>query len=83
VHALEARAQLDGLGSLGSGQTLPFHEAIVHITLGEHDRAVELLEQDVDRRTWFSRMIAVAPVLDPLRGHPGFQELLRRVARPG
>lgn len=78
----EARKQLDRLGVLGPGQALPFHEAIVRIALGEHDRAVGLLEQDVDRRTWFSRMIAVAPVLDPVREHAGFQELRRRVARP-
>jgi hypothetical protein len=40
---------------------------------------VALLEEDVERRTWFARILGVEPLVDPARGHPRFAALLERV----
>jgi serine/threonine-protein kinase len=80
-HA-EAEAAVSTLRRLGSGShVLPFHEAMVHLGLRDYDTAIALLEDDADRRTWFSRILGVAPELDELRQHPRFQALLARVRR--
>jgi hypothetical protein len=60
---------------------LPFHEANIRLCLGEVDRAIELLEEDAEQRSWLSRLLGVAPGLDPIRAHPRFQALLAAVRR--
>jgi serine/threonine-protein kinase len=78
----EAEATIQALRHIGQGHyVLPFHEAGIRIGLGEYDKAIELLEQDADRRSWFSRLLGVAPGLDELRSLPRFQALLARVRR--
>lgn len=53
--------------------------SIVYAALGDHDRALELLEQAVDERSYWVIYLNVDPALDPLRGLPRFEELRRRV----
>jgi serine/threonine protein kinase len=80
----EARDAIDALSRLPAGHhALPFHEAGIRLGLGEFDRAIALLEEDADRRTWFSRLLGVLPSLDPIRDHPRFQALLARVRSGG
>jgi hypothetical protein len=53
--------------------------AIIHAALGDHDRALELLEQAVDERSYWVIYLNVDPALDPLRGLPRFEELRQRL----
>jgi tetratricopeptide (TPR) repeat protein len=61
----------------------PFQKAVVHVALGEHDRAMDLLERAADQHTPLVRLLGVEPKCDPLRSHPRFQALLRRLKLPG
>jgi serine/threonine-protein kinase len=53
--------------------------AIIHIGLGDIDRAFELLEKACDERYGFLAYLKVSPVFDPLRADARFQELIARV----
>jgi hypothetical protein len=66
----------------------PHSMAIVHMGLGEMDKAFAWLERGVGEYTMMLNFAAVNPVLDPLRGDSQFDELLRKlnlqvVPRPG
>ncbi|MGH7574270.1 MAG: hypothetical protein ACREM1_03950 [Longimicrobiales bacterium] len=75
-----AEDALRTLHGIASGHyALPFHEALIRLALGDVERALTLLEEDADRRTWFSRILGVEPLVDPLRDHPRFRALLARV----
>ncbi len=52
--------------------------AMVHIGLGEYDRAFQCLERTYERRGWLGTL-KVAPVWDRLRPDPRFHNLLQRV----
>lgn len=79
----EAEAAIQALQRIGSGHyVLPFHEAGIRIGLREFEKAIELLEQDADRRSWFSRLLGVEPGLDELRASPRFHALLARAGPP-
>jgi adenylate cyclase len=83
-RADEARDAINALRRIPPGHhAQPFHEAGIRLGLGEFDRAIELLEEDADRRSWFSRLFGVLPALDPVREHPRFQALLARVRGGG
>jgi TolB-like protein/Flp pilus assembly protein TadD len=51
--------------------------AIIHLGLGEHDRALDWLEKGVAVHDPPLTSLNVHPVYDPLRAHPRFQALLR------
>ena len=54
--------------------------ALVHIALGENDKAIDYLERDYrDHTDYEIALIKVDPMLDPLRGDPRFQALVSRV----
>ena len=55
--------------------------AIGFAQLGEKDRALEYLNKLVQERSWQIATLEVDPQVDPLRGDPRFNELLRRVRR--
>lgn len=57
----------------------PFHHAIVHVGLGEYDRAIDLLEEAADHPSWHMRLLKVEPTLAPLRGNQRFRTLLAKV----
>ena len=85
IHAVtgretEARNGLDRLARLSRTQNVsPWHSAIIHTGLGEHDRALDLMEQAYRHRDWQVRMLPVEPILDPLRSHPRFRVLADKV----
>ena len=76
-----ARRMLRKLEDLARARTpvSPFHTASIHAALGEHDRALELLEQAVERPTWHLRLLKVIPTFEPLRDDPRFHALLESV----
>ena len=53
--------------------------ALVHIGLGNHDRALDYLETSADRRDLALCTINVHPAYDPLRHEPRFQRLIVRI----
>ena len=56
-----------------------FDIAIVEIGLGDKDDALAWLEQAYEDRAFFMVDLKNEPELDPLRSHPRFQELVRRM----
>lgn len=87
-HAMAGRPQraeelLAELARLSSRQHVPHMPfAFVHAALGQYDRAFEALD-----RAHRDHEVALAQIrsivwLDPLRHHPRFQDLIRRVGLP-
>jgi DNA-binding winged helix-turn-helix (wHTH) protein/Tfp pilus assembly protein PilF len=61
----------------------PYLIASIHAALGDHDRALALLEQAVVDRSYWVIYLDVDPALDALRGDPRFDALRRRVFPAG
>jgi TolB-like protein/Tfp pilus assembly protein PilF len=57
----------------------PFASALIHLGLGEHDRAFVSLNRAYEERSLWLIFLKTWPVLDPIRSDPRFQDLLRRV----
>jgi len=80
----EALKQLGELRRLSRRRYVPaFLFANVYLGLGDHDQALRLMEQECDARGWYLLLIRQAPQFDPLRSHPRFQALMRRMDFPG
>jgi hypothetical protein len=61
---------------------LHFAFAIAHVRLGQHDTAIEHLQQMVEAHAAGSVFIGVEPGLQALRGDRRFEDVLRRVGSP-
>ena len=57
----------------------PFGLAVVHLGLGNNERALGLLEEAVAVRSFHTLYLKAGPRFDTLRDEPGFNELLRRI----
>ena len=76
----DARRILQRLDHLtGVRYVSPFHKGYVHFGLGDTERALDLMEQSVEERNWFVRLLKVDPMFDPLRAHPRFRAVLEKV----
>src|SRR5262245_21429922 len=60
----------------------PFHLALIHIGLGDKDRAIELLNQAYEERAARLIWIQVDPRFDTLRKNPRFEKLLTDIGFP-
>ena len=60
----------------------PYFFAGIHVGLGQNDRAIEYLEKCYEERSHWLIYLHLDPSMDGLRQHPGFQDILRRVALP-
>jgi tetratricopeptide (TPR) repeat protein len=60
-----------------------YEMAIANIGAGYNDRALDWLEKGYEERNWYLGGLRVDPLWDPLRSHPRFQDLLRRMNFPG
>jgi serine/threonine protein kinase/tetratricopeptide (TPR) repeat protein len=79
----EARSLLSGLNEAASKRFVtPYHRALVHLQLGERERALDLLEEAVAVSDPWVVWLGVEPQLDSLRGHPRFDALLLRTKNP-
>ncbi len=56
----------------------PYHIALVHLALGDKDRAFAWLERAYQDRYWMMAFLKVDPRLDPLRSDPRYTDLLHR-----
>jgi serine/threonine protein kinase/tetratricopeptide (TPR) repeat protein len=61
----------------------PVELAVVNIALGDHDAAVDWCGRAMDERRGWVAYLAVHPVVDPLRSHPQFQTLIRKMGLEG
>jgi DNA-binding winged helix-turn-helix (wHTH) protein/tetratricopeptide (TPR) repeat protein len=74
--AAGAREQLE---SLEGGYVSSFQRATVHLALGEEERALDRLEAASEERDPWLVWLKVDPMLDPVRSHPRFVRLERKV----
>jgi tetratricopeptide (TPR) repeat protein len=78
----EARDQLDRLRQLQRERYVPVeYSAMIHIGLGQHDRAVDLLEVALGRRSSSMIYLKSEPLVDPLRGMERFQRIVAQVEK--
>ena len=83
-HTTEARRFLGRLQDMAQTRYVPPHAwVILHIGLGEHDRALDWLEKALADRTDFMVEAPIDPILDPIRGTSRFEELVRQVGFAG
>jgi TolB-like protein/Flp pilus assembly protein TadD len=76
----EARALIALLESVASQKRVAAASiAAIHVGLGEHDEAIEWLLRAVENRSSWLVVIEQEPWWDPLRAHPRFAEVLRRM----
>ena len=57
----------------------PYHLALVHCALGRIEQSLDLLERAHEIRDAKVLWVGVDPELDPLHGHPRFNDLLRKL----
>jgi serine/threonine-protein kinase len=80
-EALKALEQLQQIAAQRYVWNYTF--ALVHMALGENDKAIDYLERDYrDRADYELALLQVDPMLDPLRGDPRFQALVAKVFAP-
>lgn len=72
------------LDELVGGRTDPpaYNVALVHLGLGDRDRAFEWLARAVDERSYRVVYLAGDPIFDGLESDPRFPELLTRIGLP-
>ena len=58
---------------------LPYHFAMIHFGLGEHEEGLDWLEQAVEQRSAQLLWIRPSPEVDNVRDNPRFQAILRRM----
>ncbi len=75
----EAREMLAALEKRGIE---PYLLAQIHTALGDHDAALDALEQACEDRSYWMPFVNVEPKFDPLRRDPRFANLLRRIGLP-
>src|SRR5437762_10459656 len=81
-EALKLLAQMDELATKRYVGVWSF--AIVHLALGEKEKAIDELERAFrERSDPFITFIKVRTLFDPLRGDPRFQALLAKAFSPG
>ncbi len=56
-----------------------FFAGQIHASLGQHERALDCLEKACEERFHRVASIKVDSILEPLRLHPRFQTLLKRI----
>jgi eukaryotic-like serine/threonine-protein kinase len=82
-RAKEALQILDDLTRLAQHKYVaPHFFAVIHIGLGENDKAVEYLEKSYEDHSHWLIYLRIDPSMDDLRNDPRFRDLLRRVGLP-
>jgi tetratricopeptide (TPR) repeat protein len=74
---------LDRLAQLSvHGYVSPYQLSLIHLHLGERERALELLQDAYAIRDAWVVWLGVEPQFDPLRGDPIFEGILRDLRHP-
>jgi serine/threonine-protein kinase len=76
----QARSVLTALHTAAAGRYVPsYWFALVHAGLGERDQALRYLERAYEERSTVVAYLLIDPRLAPLRNHPRFLALARRL----
>lgn len=78
-RAEAARIRDDLLGRVAQGYVSPTSLAFVFLGLGQADDAMQWLDRAVDARDPFVIPLRLWSVYDPVRDHPGYERLLRKM----
>ena len=79
-EAAKAREVLARLQTMAEMRfVMPYHFAYVYTGLGEHDKAIDLLDMAVEERAGRSYGIKGSFLFAPLRTYPRFRALLRTI----
>src|SRR6185436_13987423 len=79
----DARAALDRLQEMSErAYVSPYHRALIHLLLGERETALDLLQEAYKIKDAWLVWLGVEPQLDPLRGEPAFEDLLKKTRNP-
>lgn len=79
----EARDVLNALEARARQQYVPAVDlAFLQVALGDDEAAIGRLEQGLRQHSRWMELLAVHPVVDPLRGNPRFQRILRAMRLP-
>ncbi len=71
---------LDQLNEISMEQYIPaLYFALIHMGLGNNDRAFEWIDKAIQERSAYLAYFAVDPKLDRLRSNPRFSEVIRRI----
>jgi len=82
-RAEDARAALQRLDEMSARSYVsPYHRALIHLHLGEHEEALALLNECEEIHEGWLVWLGVEPQWDPLRGNPAFDSLLARTRNP-
>lgn len=73
IKKLEAAMESDVIGRAW------FFRILIHTTLGDHDKALDLIEEGVSHRLPILITFKVEPFLEPLRPYERFQRLMKQV----
>jgi TolB-like protein/Flp pilus assembly protein TadD len=76
----EARSLLEELHLVANRPYMEsYARCLIHLGLGDHDRALECLERAYEEHAWQLVWLGSAPLFDPLRSQPRFRTLLAGV----
>lgn len=79
----EARGLLDELTARAASQYVPaFNHAMIHVGLGDRDRAFDFFNRAFDERSSWLVSLNIEPLLDSIRDDARFADLVRRVGLP-
>jgi TolB-like protein/Tfp pilus assembly protein PilF len=79
----DAAAIVDELERRGRDGYVPAAVYVqAYLGIGDHDRALDALEQAYREHSNIVRFLKTHPLFDPIRGHPRFTALSRRVGLP-
>jgi TolB-like protein/Tfp pilus assembly protein PilF len=79
----EARKVLDQLEQAAAHSYVsPYHRALIHLHLGDRERALEFLFDAYMIKDAWLVWLGVEPQWDPLRGEPVFDQILRDLRHP-
>lgn len=82
-HAGEGKRILNQLKSIAADRYVsPYDLALIHVSLGDTERSLSLLQQAVHQKVPALARLSVHPVLDPLRSDPRFTQLLGTLNLP-
>ena len=79
-EALEALGRLNALGDRAMNPLT--NAAIIHVGLGEFDKAIDLMEKAVAAREEWLALTCQSPYYDPIRSDPRFGSIVRRIGLP-
>jgi hypothetical protein len=75
----EASSTLEELERLGrTEQMSPWHGAVIHLGLGEHTRALDLLDLAFEQQSWQIPLLPVEPIFRPAAVEPPVRRARRQ-----